>query len=70
MPQTSLIETGLAQGKPFPISFSSGITRYTAEHCLTPDALMAQADGLMYHAKQKKMHQRHPAAAAHPVSTI
>lgn len=68
--QSSLIETGAAQGKPFPISFSSGITRYTADHCLTPDALMAQADSLMYHAKQKKMRQRHPAPTPHPVSTV
>lgn len=52
--EARLQEIGSAEQKPFPMSFSSGIAIYSPEKHESADALIAEADGLMYHAKQEK----------------
>ena len=52
--EARLKEAGAAEHKPFPMSFSYGLTVYEPEKHYSPDQLIAEADGLMYQAKQKK----------------
>lgn len=52
--ETRLREIGDAEHKPFPIGFSYGLATYAPEKHTTPDELIAEADVLMYQAKQRK----------------
>jgi diguanylate cyclase (GGDEF)-like protein len=49
-----LQEINGAEHKPFPIGFSYGLATYAPEKHATPDELIAEADALMYQAKQRK----------------
>jgi diguanylate cyclase (GGDEF)-like protein len=53
-----LEEIGTALHKPFPVGFSCGLASYVPEKHPTPDDLIAEADRLMYRAKQEKQRRR------------
>ena len=53
-----LQEASTAEHKSFPAGFSYGLASYAPEKHSTPDDLIAEADRLMYQAKQQKQRRR------------
>ena len=59
-----LAAVSVEENKPFPIGISYGLITYDPVRHPTPDDLIAEADGLMYRAKQER--KKHPTSAIHP----